>query len=101
MEFEFHVTLADVALDDKAAFIGICQAQQVKPLMIVLDKGNCIHQPMMTGVIQRPDFQAAKREMDRIAAVFQEGGFTVVRKKVGAGIHSLSPVTSGSASNCL
>lgn len=82
MEFEFHVTLDDVAIEDKAAFIGICQAQQVKPLMIVLDKGNYIHQPMMTGVIQRPDFQAAKSEMDRIAAVFQEGGFTVVRKKV-------------------
>ncbi|MFI8711869.1 hypothetical protein [Brevibacillus brevis] len=82
MEFEFHVTFNDLQLDEKAAFIDLCQSQQVKPVMIVLDQGNYINQPMITGVITRADFQDANKEMEKIAAMFQNNGFSIVRKKV-------------------
>ncbi|AWX54779.1 hypothetical protein AB432_006935 [Brevibacillus brevis] len=82
MEFEFHITLNDMSLDEKEAFIDICKAEQVKPVMIVLDQGNYINQPMITGVIQRPDFHEANKEMEKIAATFQNNGFSIVRKKV-------------------
>ncbi|TQR38705.1 hypothetical protein [Brevibacillus brevis] len=82
MEFEFHVTFNDLQLDEKEAFIDLCQSQQVKPVMIVLDQGNYINQPMITGVITRADFQDANKEMEKIAATFQNNGFTIVRKKV-------------------
>ncbi|OUQ88782.1 hypothetical protein B5G50_07650 [Brevibacillus brevis] len=82
MEFEFHVTFSDLQLDEKEAFIDLCQSQQVKPVMIVLDQGNYINQPMITGVITRADFQDANKEMEKIAAMFQNNGFTIVRKKV-------------------
>ncbi|ASJ52357.1 hypothetical protein BP422_01660 [Brevibacillus formosus] len=82
MEFEFHITLNDLSLDEKDTFIDICKAEQVKPVMIVLDQGNYINQPMITGVIKRADFQEANIEMEKIAATFQNNGFTIVRKKV-------------------
>ncbi|MGX9707249.1 hypothetical protein CLV36_101401 [Laceyella sediminis] len=82
MEFEFHITVNDLTLADKDAFVELCKSEQVKPLMIVLDKGNYINQPMCTGVIKRADFHEAKKEIDRIANVFQEHGFTVMRTKV-------------------
>ncbi|MBW5467859.1 hypothetical protein GPJ61_08310 [Brevibacillus formosus] len=82
MEFEFHVTFNDLQFDEKEAFIDICKAEQVKPVMIVLDQGNYINQPMITGVITRADFQEANKEMEKIAATFQNNGFTIVRKKV-------------------
>lgn len=82
MEFEFHITLNDLSLDEKDTFIDICNAEQVKPVMIVLDQGNYINQPMITGVIKRADFPEANKEMEKIAATFQNNGFTIVRKKV-------------------
>ncbi|WP_240343924.1 hypothetical protein [Paenibacillus sp. SYP-B3998] len=54
----------------------------MKPVMIVLDQGNYINQPMITGVIQRTDFHEANKEIEKIAAKFQNNGFIVVRKKV-------------------
>jgi len=82
MEFEFHITLNDLQLDEKEAFIRICASEQVKPLMIVLDQGDYISQPMITGVVQRSDFHEAAKEVERVAAVFQNNGLAVVREKV-------------------
>lgn len=82
MEFEFHVTFNDLQLKEKTAFIDLCQAEQVKPVLIVLDQGNYINQPMITGIIRSADFPSANQEMDKIAATFQHNGFTIVRKKV-------------------
>ncbi|QRG70701.1 hypothetical protein JNE38_20430 [Brevibacillus choshinensis] len=82
MEFEFHLTLNDLPVDQKEAFLAICHAERVKPLMIVLDQGTYIHQPMITGVIEHIDFQEAHEEMEKIAATFRGNGFSIVRKKV-------------------
>ncbi|UHA75193.1 hypothetical protein [Paenibacillus sp. 481] len=82
MEFEYHLTINDLKLDEKEAFMSICQSEQVKPLMIVLDQGHYITQPMITGVTQCADFQAANIEIERVATAFRNNGFTIVRKKV-------------------
>ncbi|SFI85622.1 hypothetical protein [Thermoflavimicrobium dichotomicum] len=82
MEFEYHITVNDLTLADKEAFVELCKSEQVKPLMIVLDKGNHIHQPMFTGVIKSADFHEANKEIEKIVAKFKENGFTIMRKKV-------------------
>lgn len=82
MEFEYHITVNDLTLEEKDAFVKFCQKEQVKPLMIVLDKGNYIHQPMFTGVITSDSFEEANVEIDRMIAKFQEYGYTIMRKKV-------------------
>lgn len=82
MEFEYHITVNDLSLAEKDAFVKLCQEEQVKPLMIVLDKGNYIHQPMFTGVIKSADFDEANREIDKMIAKFQENGYAIMRKKV-------------------
>jgi hypothetical protein len=82
MEFEFHITVQDLSPAERDAFIRLCQSEQVKPLMIVLDKGDYIRQPMFTGVIKRTDFHEANKEVDKIVTKFQENGFTIMRKKV-------------------
>ncbi|OPH62131.1 hypothetical protein BC351_02535 [Paenibacillus ferrarius] len=82
MEFEIHITLNDLKLDEKDAFISICQSERLKPVMIILDHGNYINQPMITGVIHRTDFHEANKEIEKIADKFQNNGFIVVRKKI-------------------
>lgn len=82
MEFEFHITVQDLTMDEKEAFINVCNQEQVKPVMIVLDQGNYIHQPMITGIVHGTDFHQANQEIERVATTFQNKGFTVVRKKV-------------------
>lgn len=82
MEFEYHLTVNDLNLEEKEAFIHVCNIEGVKPVIIVLDHGNYINQPMVTGLIERENFQAARQEIDRVAAQFEHSGFTIVRTKV-------------------
>lgn len=82
MEFEFHVTVTNLHITEKEAFVKLCEAEQLKPLMIVLDKGNYINQPMFTGLIRSDSFQEADIVIEKIINKFQENGFTITRKKV-------------------
>ncbi|TCS94841.1 hypothetical protein [Hazenella coriacea] len=82
MEFEFHITVNDLKMADKEAFVKLCKSEQLKPLMIVLDQGNYINQPMCTGVIKSTDFHDADKGIEKIVNMFQENGFTIMRKKV-------------------
>ncbi|MDR6725535.1 hypothetical protein J2W91_004034 [Paenibacillus amylolyticus] len=82
MEFEFHITVNDLSLEEKVSFIERCQVEQVKPVMIVLDHGDYIHQPMITGVIHSTNFDEVHSTIKEMAARFQHSGFTVVRTKV-------------------
>lgn len=82
MDFEIHITVNDLKIEEKESFIEFCKSEGVKPVMIVLDKGNHINQPMITTVIKRKDFQEAHKEVERLVTNFKNNGFTVVRKKV-------------------
>jgi len=82
MEFEYHLTVNDLSVEEKKAFINICNEQGVKPVIILLDHGEYIHQPMVTGWVEQSSFQEAREDIDRIAMQFQQSGFTIVRTKV-------------------
>ncbi|MGW9123847.1 hypothetical protein ACWGPW_02455 [Paenibacillus chitinolyticus] len=82
MEFEFHITVNNLRLAEKESFVNICILEQVKPLMIVLDKGDYINQPMCTGIIESTDYYEAKKEIEKIATKFQKNGFTIMRTKI-------------------
>lgn len=82
MEFEYHLTVDDLDLMDQEKFIRACEVAQVKPVMIVLDQGNYIHQPMCTGLIKYENISEADKEIEKVAKQFRESGFEVIRKKV-------------------
>ncbi|MBY0204212.1 hypothetical protein [Paenibacillus cucumis (ex Kampfer et al. 2016)] len=82
MEFEFHVTLSDLSPQEKQTFIRICEEENVKPVLIELDQGEHIHQPMITGIVHSEDFQDVQRIIEEISITFRNNGFTVVRTKV-------------------
>ncbi|WP_237179199.1 hypothetical protein [Paenibacillus sp. MMS18-CY102] len=82
MEFEFHVTVASLKIEDKQAFIQACRKQQVKPVMIELDQGDCIDQPMFTGIVHSESFEHVKRRMNALASDFGKQGFSTVRTKI-------------------
>ncbi|MBU5354095.1 hypothetical protein ACN9MH_20970 [Paenibacillus silvae] len=82
MEFEFHVTLNDLSQQEKETFIRICNEENVKPVMIELDQGEHIHQPMITGVVHSEDYQDVERVIEGISMKFRDIGFTVMRTKV-------------------
>ncbi|RAW15264.1 hypothetical protein DC345_14710 [Paenibacillus taichungensis] len=82
MEFEFHITVNDLTFEEKESFIEQCQVEQVKPVMIVLDQGEYIHQPMITGLIHSTDFDEVNSIIKQMVTRYQGNGFTVVRTKV-------------------
>lgn len=82
MEFEFHVTVEDLKLEEKQAFIRTCEEQKVKPVMIVLDQGEYVHQPMFTGIVHSDRYEEVKQGMDALASIFGKQGFNVVRTKI-------------------
>lgn len=82
MEFEYHVTISDLKQDEKDTFINICNEENVKPVLIVLDQGEYINQPMITGIVHSTDYEEVKKGIEEIAAKFRDNGFMVVRTKV-------------------
>ncbi len=82
MEFQFHITVREFKLDDKEKFIKLCEDERVKPLLIVLNKGNHIDQPMFTKNVESNDFNEANEEIEAIVKRLHENGFEIVRKKV-------------------
>lgn len=82
MEFEFHITVNDLTFEEKESFIELCQVEQVKPVMIVLDQGEYINQPMITGIVHSADYEEVKNVIEEVVAKFRDNEFTVVRTKV-------------------
>ena len=82
MEFEFHVTLSDLSPQEKLTFIRICNEENVKPVLIELDQGEHIHQPMITGIVHSEDYQEVEHVIEGISTTFRNNGFSVVRTKV-------------------
>ncbi|MBD1371700.1 hypothetical protein IC620_04920 [Hazenella sp. IB182357] len=87
MEFEYHLTVQDIEETDRQAFVDFCKSLSVKPLLIVLDKGNYISQPMCTGVIRDVDFPRANQEIDKMITLFEEKGYKMMRKKIETSPH--------------
>ncbi|WP_336762081.1 hypothetical protein [Paenibacillus sp. USHLN196] len=82
MEFEYHVTMRDLKQNEKETFINICNEENVKPVLIILDKGEYINQPMITGIVHSTNYEEVKNVIEEVGAKFRDNGFTVVRTKV-------------------
>ena len=82
MEFEFHVTLDDLNQEEKQSFIRICNEEKVKPVLIELDQGEHIHQPMITGIVHSEVYSDVECVIEGISTKFRNNGFTVMRTKV-------------------
>lgn len=82
MEFEYHVTMSDLKQNEKETFINICNEENVKPVLIVLDQGEYINQPMITGIVHSADYEEVKNVIEEVVAKFRDNEFTVVRTKV-------------------
>jgi len=82
MEFEYHVTMSDLKQNEKETFINICNEENVKPVLIVLDQGEYINQPMITGIVHSADYEEVKNVIEEVAAKFRDNGFMLVRTKV-------------------
>lgn len=81
MLFQFHVTVEtfeSARIDD---FIALCRREEVKPVMIHLEKGDYVDQPMMTRLIDAETLQIAREEVERQAARFAQAGFPIRRIK--------------------
>lgn len=82
MEYEIHITVADFKKEKKQQFIDFCLSEKVKPVIIILDQGNYIVQPMMTWDIYKENFEDAMTAMNGLVKKFKMNGFDVLRKKV-------------------
>ena len=51
-------------------------------MLIVLDKGEYINQPMITGIVHSTNYEEVKNVIEEVGAKFRDNGFTVVRTKV-------------------
>jgi hypothetical protein len=82
MEFEYHITMSDLKKNEQENFINLCNEVKLKPVLIVLDQGEYIHQPMITGIVHSTNYDEVKNVIEEVGAKFRDNGFTVVRTKV-------------------
>jgi len=81
IEFQFHITFDNFSTDKKQDFINLCNSENVKPVMIVLPKGDYVNQPMFTKLVSYDNFAAADNEVQKTIEVFTAAGYKLMRKK--------------------
>ncbi|MBQ9874980.1 MAG: hypothetical protein IJM30_11015 [Thermoguttaceae bacterium] len=81
MRFQFHVTLVDLPVERKERFLELCQIEGVKPVLIELEKGEHIRQPMFTRNLDAERLDAALAEVQKTSDKFVAAGFEISRVK--------------------
>ena len=81
MEFQFHVTFENFDLDKDKCFIKLCLNESVKPLLIVLPKGNYVNQPMFTKLVTHSELENALSEAKQTINLFQSERYKLARVK--------------------
>lgn len=77
-----HLTTGKLSLTEQDAFINFCEQQEVKPLLIELDRGKHIQQPMLSEVAYLPNLEEALKLANHYSSEMQHNGFEVVRIKI-------------------
>ena len=77
--FEIHITVKHGDVD---LFRATCQALQVKPILLDLEKEEVIMKDMMTSSTTKNTFTFVEGEILRISDGLKESGFEVIRVKV-------------------
>ncbi len=65
----------------KEAFLELCQIEGVKPVLIELEKGEHIRQPMFTRVLDADDLDSALKEVRKTSDKFVAAGLQISRVK--------------------
>ena len=81
MKFQFHITINDLVETNKNSFLILCKKNNVKPVLISLDKGKYIRQPMFTKVVENESFEQAFEEIEKVCKIFKENNFKILRIK--------------------
>jgi len=77
--YEIHISVKDA---NQELFRQVCQALNVKPIVLALQVGNEVLDDVMTSSKHYGDNQSAYLEMKRISDGLRRSGFNVVREKI-------------------
>lgn len=80
MLFQFHIT-TDL-IEQKQPFLQLCAEKNVKPVLIELEKGDYIKQPMFTQLVETENFSQALGQVQHTIKAFERAGFVIRRVKV-------------------
>lgn len=81
MQFQIHVTTGPMSPQRKAQFLTLCHRYKVKPLLIVLDEGETIDQPMFTYLTEQDTIEEALIQLRPIKMAFDDAAFPIKRIK--------------------
>lgn len=70
--FQFHVTTSALLETQKDVYVSVCQRCNVKPVFILLPKGQYMQQPMFTARIQSKNFSEAYCKIEGILKEFSD-----------------------------
>ena len=79
--FQFHITTCVLSETQKIRYQEICKQYAVKPVFIILPKGQYIQQPMFTALIYGKYFDEAYQKSQYITDAFEKAGFPAKRVK--------------------
>lgn len=92
--FELHITVSALSEEDIPAFVAFSRSIKAKPIIIELDKGECMQQPMISKIYKDIEPGSLKGKIEELVNVFEESGFHPIRVKVEV---PLSHLTEGEA----
>lgn len=86
--FQAHVTTEK--LTDTTKFINLCNQQNVKPVIIMLEQGDFCEQPMYTYNFNAKNLDVALKKSKIIEDIFEQNGFKIIRVKLEINAEDLS-----------
>jgi len=72
VDYQFHITFDNFAITKKQDFINLCLKENVKPVIIVLPKGDYINQPMFTKLVSHNHFDTAMDDVQETIDAFKD-----------------------------
>ena len=84
--FEIHITTQNLNELETVMFTAFCKRIKVKPIIIELEEGNYLQQPMISKVVKDGDLFD---EMERLKKEFNQNGYRVSRVKIEVPLESI------------
>lgn len=79
--FQVHVTTEPLQNNVKK-YIDLCKEKNVKPVLIELEQGDFVKQPMYTQKVVAKDLNGVFKNIKDIKEFFEQNGFKTVRTKI-------------------
>jgi len=81
VDYQFHITFDNFSTEKKQDFINLCLGENVKPVMIVLPKGDYVNQPMFTKLGAYDSFTIALDDVQETINAFTKADYKLMRVK--------------------